>query len=192
MLFWAASDRYNRYQQSDLTTAIKYKMVALRVLNERMSEVTQATMDDTIGTVTAAAGFELFMGTLEAYRVHMDGLQQIIRLRGGFQSLQVSNPQLALFIAWSDYLLSTYTSDKLTIFQGRLLQQRKFGDRAQISSSSSRASTASQLFCPETIWPSSKPWRNNTDREQHRCFPESRTDGASCRIGICRFTRQYG
>lgn len=58
MLFWAASDRYNRYQQSDLTTAIKYKMVALRVLNERMSEVTQATMDDTIGTVTAAAGFE--------------------------------------------------------------------------------------------------------------------------------------
>lgn len=59
ILFWAASDRYNRYQQSDLTTAIKYKMMALRVLNERMSEVTQATMDDTIGTVTAAAGFEV-------------------------------------------------------------------------------------------------------------------------------------
>jgi hypothetical protein len=34
-------------------------MTALRALNERMSKVTQATMDDTIGTVTAAAGFEV-------------------------------------------------------------------------------------------------------------------------------------
>jgi hypothetical protein len=59
MLFWAASDRYNLYERSGLTLAIKYKMTALRVLNERMSEVTQATMDDTVGTVTAAAGFEV-------------------------------------------------------------------------------------------------------------------------------------
>jgi hypothetical protein len=45
--------------QEDLTPAFKYKMIALRVLNERMSKVTRATMDDTIGTVTAAAGFEV-------------------------------------------------------------------------------------------------------------------------------------
>ena len=41
-------------------------MMALRVLNERMSEVTQSTMDDTIGTVTAAAGFEVLYVTPDA------------------------------------------------------------------------------------------------------------------------------
>jgi hypothetical protein len=59
MLFWAASDTYNLYERNDSTRAIKYKMTTLRILNERMSEVTQATTDGTIGTVTAVAGFEV-------------------------------------------------------------------------------------------------------------------------------------
>jgi len=59
ILFWAASDRYNLYEPKDLTWAMKYKMAALRILNERMSEVTEATTDGTIGTVTAVAIFEV-------------------------------------------------------------------------------------------------------------------------------------
>jgi hypothetical protein len=59
LLFWAASDKCNLYEKGDLTSAIKHKMAALRILNVRMSEVTQATMDGTVGTVTAAAGFEV-------------------------------------------------------------------------------------------------------------------------------------
>jgi hypothetical protein len=74
----------------------------------------------------------LFLGTLEAYRVHIDGLEQIIHLRGGFQSLQDTNPRLALFIAWSVYSLSTFTGLSSLSFRidysstANLVTERKF------------------------------------------------------------------
>lgn len=59
ILCWAASERESLYKHTDLTGEIKYKSVAIRILNQRMSEVVQAITDSTIGAVTAIAGFEV-------------------------------------------------------------------------------------------------------------------------------------
>jgi hypothetical protein len=96
----AAEDLALRRKLPVPQNAIAYKGKAIAMSNLRMRDPKRMTNDGAITAVCALAGWELLFGTPEVYRIHMDGLCQLLKVRGGLKELQISNPLLTSLISW--------------------------------------------------------------------------------------------
>ncbi|MCJ1385104.1 hypothetical protein MMC17_008223 [Xylographa soralifera] len=82
----------------------------IRTVNGRIGPPEREISDATIGAVAFLANFETMNGTVQASRVHMNGLRQMVALRGGLHTLGQSQV-LQRVVIWADFLYSaaTYT-----------------------------------------------------------------------------------
>ena len=58
---------------------------------------------------------KLLFGTPDNFHLHMEGLEQMINVRGGLQSIRSSNQDLELFITWSVFRLSVISPSVLLL-----------------------------------------------------------------------------
>ncbi|KAH8800429.1 hypothetical protein F5884DRAFT_810319 [Xylogone sp. PMI_703] len=98
-----AGDVKRRGKMSIVTHEITHKIVALRLVNTRMADVALAISDENICAVAICAGVEFHYGYPENFILHMRGLEQMIKIRGGLETLRRRSPLLELFITWIDY-----------------------------------------------------------------------------------------
>ncbi|KAG4432121.1 hypothetical protein IFR05_012395 [Cadophora sp. M221] len=99
----AAEDIAVRSKKPVSQQAIIYRAKAMNMINSRMQSPSEFKSDGSISACVLLAGLELLHGSIESYETHMDGLCLIMKLRGGFQVVQKSNPLLAALAAWFDY-----------------------------------------------------------------------------------------
>ncbi|TKX19793.1 fungal specific transcription factor domain-containing protein 60 [Elsinoe australis] len=60
---------------------------ALAAINEALSDPKRATNDATVAGILKMASYEAAFGNTDFFHSHMNGLEQIIRMRGGFDNL---------------------------------------------------------------------------------------------------------
>ncbi|KAG4440208.1 hypothetical protein IFR05_004287 [Cadophora sp. M221] len=88
------------HQESDPVEALRFRMEAMRLVNQRLGHAEMALADGTLGTVASLSSYEATNGSLTAISTHMKGLQRLVTLRGG---LQVDmNPYTKRLLLWAD------------------------------------------------------------------------------------------
>ncbi|UNI19494.1 hypothetical protein JDV02_005676 [Purpureocillium takamizusanense] len=79
--------------------ALKFKMEAIRIVASWMDDPQQASSDEVIAAVIRLLTYERHWGTEQEWKVHRNGLQQMIDARGGIASLQTNwRLELATFL----------------------------------------------------------------------------------------------
>ncbi|CZT21159.1 uncharacterized protein RCC_07020 [Ramularia collo-cygni] len=71
-------------------------------VNAALNDPHRSTSDPMLAAVGMFAIYEVKYGNLEAYHVHMSGLQQMVRLRGGIAEVSRQSPFVGGFIFWLD------------------------------------------------------------------------------------------
>ncbi|KAK0124360.1 hypothetical protein ONS95_009328 [Cadophora gregata] len=87
-------------QENDPVEALRFRMEAMRLVNQRLSDIGNALGDGTLGTVASLSSYEATNGTLTAIDTHMKGLQRLVALRGGLEA--DINPFTRRLILWAD------------------------------------------------------------------------------------------
>ncbi|KAH6701954.1 hypothetical protein BKA61DRAFT_661373 [Leptodontidium sp. MPI-SDFR-AT-0119] len=80
---------------------IHLKSIAIASINRAMQADSLSTSDPLIGAVAKMASYEAMYGDVATFEVHMKGLIQMVRLRGGLGSLGLSG-LLAKICVWID------------------------------------------------------------------------------------------
>ncbi|MCJ1399446.1 hypothetical protein MMC11_002648 [Xylographa trunciseda] len=93
------------------SSCLYHRGEVIRTVNKRIGALEREISDATIGAVAFLANFETMNGTLLASRLHMNGLRQMIALRGGLHTLGQSQV-LQRVVIWADFLYSTATCSK--------------------------------------------------------------------------------
>ncbi|CAD6444120.1 ea3d2b18-cb24-4b93-b1b5-6dacfd42c220 [Sclerotinia trifoliorum] len=78
--------------QKEPPIAIKHKTEAMRVINKRLNDPAQALSDGSIGAVANFTGHELLSGLPENFSIHMNGLDQMVKCRGGLVAFSRNRP----------------------------------------------------------------------------------------------------
>lgn len=75
----------------DETTTMRIKVNAIHTLNEYLRSTDAATCagDEAMGAVAQFISIEFYYGTPQAMQAHLQGLRQMVQLRGGFAHSQV-------------------------------------------------------------------------------------------------------
>lgn len=90
-----------------LTPRERYYMYQLRGFLNRhvtdaLSDPVRATSDQLMIAVSICATLEVRQGSVQGYWTHMNGLRQMINLRGGFAGMGRIDPYLGRFLLWQD------------------------------------------------------------------------------------------
>jgi len=80
---------------------VYHKARAIEIINTRLKNEDQATTDASISAVACLAYLECLSSSPAGVKLHMDGLEAIIKRRGGLQSMS-SNVIAWKFIFWVD------------------------------------------------------------------------------------------
>ena len=86
--------------ENDCLESIWHKGEAMRMTNERLENPDQRFSDDTIGAVAQFAFSDHAFGNLDSLNIHMNGLEMMIRARGGLTALM--NQTLQTTLNWID------------------------------------------------------------------------------------------
>ncbi|KAG4444285.1 hypothetical protein IFR05_000260 [Cadophora sp. M221] len=86
---------------SDTYESIRHHAIAVKMVKDGMSDPAIATSDAFIGAVVGLTCYHCHTGNHEAWKLHMNGLDQIIQLRGGIHTLDSSKLVRSL-MGWSD------------------------------------------------------------------------------------------
>ncbi|KAH7413156.1 hypothetical protein BKA64DRAFT_346789 [Cadophora sp. MPI-SDFR-AT-0126] len=86
---------------SDTYESIRHHGIAVKIVKEGMSEPVVATSDAFIGAIVGLTCYHCHTGNHDAWKLHMNGLEQVIRLRGGIHTLD-SNKRVRALLGWSD------------------------------------------------------------------------------------------
>ncbi|RAL68482.1 hypothetical protein DID88_007210 [Monilinia fructigena] len=78
--------------QKEPPIAIKHKMEGMRVINERFDDPAEALSDGNIGAVASFTSHELLSGNPEDFSIHMNGLDQMVKCRGGLIAFSGNRP----------------------------------------------------------------------------------------------------
>ncbi|KAF7865301.1 hypothetical protein EAF04_006278 [Stromatinia cepivora] len=78
--------------QQEPPIAIKHKTEGMRVINKRLSDPAQALSDGSIGAVANFTSHELLSGLPEDFSIHMNGLDQMVKCRGGLVAFSKNRP----------------------------------------------------------------------------------------------------
>ncbi|KAN0092493.1 hypothetical protein V8E51_018340 [Hyaloscypha variabilis] len=100
----ASADRSILCDEEEQVQALAHNTYSIQVLNERMSNVKDATTDRTIATVALQILFLFLFESCDAVKTHADALENIVKLRGGLELFEASNPELTLLINLADSL----------------------------------------------------------------------------------------
>ncbi|KAK9344716.1 fungal-specific transcription factor domain-containing protein [Lipomyces starkeyi] len=68
--------------------ALRYKEEALSIINTWLTDPTRALSDETFAAVVRLLTFERYWGTEAEWKVHRNGLQQMVEARGGLDALR--------------------------------------------------------------------------------------------------------
>jgi hypothetical protein len=88
------------HRENDPVEALRFRMEAMRIVNERLEHIDSALTDGTLGTVASLSSYEVCFhslnespaltgllkatnGSIAAIETHMKGLQRLVELRGG-------------------------------------------------------------------------------------------------------------
>ncbi|KAE9366639.1 hypothetical protein N431DRAFT_495079 [Stipitochalara longipes BDJ] len=96
------SYHYNlSFKKGDPMESLRYRMEAIRIVNDRLSSPEDAIRDGTICVVAGTATYEAYNGTRLGILTRMKGLQRLIDMRGGLRN---GNLPLILqrVVAWAD------------------------------------------------------------------------------------------
>ncbi|KAA8567798.1 hypothetical protein EYC84_008255 [Monilinia fructicola] len=78
--------------QKEPPIAIKHKMEGMRAINERLDDPAEALSDGNIGAVANFTSHELLSGNPEDFSIHMNGLDQMVKCRGGLAAFSGNRP----------------------------------------------------------------------------------------------------
>ncbi len=73
---------------------VRHHCLALRLVNARLSG-RDAVSNETLTVVLILGLYERYQGDHERSRVHLDGLQRMVNMRGGMRELVRTGPDLA-------------------------------------------------------------------------------------------------
>lgn len=90
-----------------------YKTKAIRVLNEILRDPTKATSDETISAVMLLGNVLSIIGEPEEVSAHLNGLQQMVNLRGGIDRLSIDGCFLHMLCTTNH--LSAVLSESLAV-----------------------------------------------------------------------------
>ncbi|KAF2494834.1 hypothetical protein BU16DRAFT_618815 [Lophium mytilinum] len=89
--------------------ALKLHVLALQDVNRRLEDPSKGLSEGVIGTVLAFACFSHLAKDWKSYEAHMEGLQTIIRLKGGMHKLD-HNRMLRLLLSGIDISASCFSN----------------------------------------------------------------------------------
>ena len=100
-----------RFKTNDATETIYHATRAATLVNERLADPSRALTNETIATVANMAAFESSNGSMSSMVIHMDGLEKMVRLRGGLHD--GGFPTIVQrMVGWADYHVATATLQK--------------------------------------------------------------------------------
>ncbi|KAK4159866.1 hypothetical protein QBC43DRAFT_221064 [Cladorrhinum sp. PSN259] len=112
---------------TDRETTLAARYQAVGALQERLNNPALSTLDETIAQAVKLASNDLCYGETQDLRVHIHGVQQMTRLRGGLQSLGM-NGTLAKMVIITDKIISIalelpplYSPSEITTYLPRFL-----------------------------------------------------------------------
>lgn len=85
-----------------LEHALRFRGYMIRRFNAELSDPVRRISDQMLVAVLMFAVHELHFVSAEAYHVHMNGLVQMINLRGGMAEIGRTDPYLERFLIWHD------------------------------------------------------------------------------------------
>lgn len=103
----AAADKSILYDDSNHLPAIEHSTKSLQLLRTRIASPSEAAKEGTIATVALQIVYQLLFEGCDSLDQHLDALEHLVRLRGGIDEIEKSNPKLALLINLADYLPPT-------------------------------------------------------------------------------------
>ncbi|PVH77811.1 hypothetical protein DL98DRAFT_656527 [Cadophora sp. DSE1049] len=86
---------------SDTYESRRHHGIAVKIVKEGMSDPAVATSDAFIGAIVGLTCYHCHTGNHDAWKLHMNGLEQVVRLRGGIHTLD-SNKLVRALLGWSD------------------------------------------------------------------------------------------
>lgn len=93
---------------------IQHKVAAIRLINDRLSNTSEAVSDETVAAVAALTNIALVVDSFQEANKHMAGLQAIVEMRGGLSSLASGVQQhLQRLISWNDLIYSEVFDEQL-------------------------------------------------------------------------------
>lgn len=93
---------------------VQHKLSAIKLINERLSDPTRATSDETVAAVAAMTNIALVVDSYPEASKHMAGLHALVQMRGGLSTLASGVQQhLQRLISWDDLIYSEVFDEKL-------------------------------------------------------------------------------
>ncbi|KAK5174152.1 uncharacterized protein LTR77_001232 [Saxophila tyrrhenica] len=137
------------------TDLLKTKVLAL--INRRLKSPTEALEDRTIGALACLTSYEISRGSREA-TMHLHGLCQIIRLRGGTVRIG-DNGGLAMFLQMLDLVHAVFFSEAPLYTAGDTSQPSSLQDTPQLQPDQDMLDEISDLIMsiPERVGPDDPP-----------------------------------
>ena len=102
---------------------LQMKLEAITSINNAFSNQEKRFSDAVIGAVAKMASFEAMHGNVDSYRVHMQGLYQMVMTRGGLDALGLGG-LLRRIILWID-LNSSFLLNAPRYFPGEFFDQKE-------------------------------------------------------------------
>jgi hypothetical protein len=66
---------------------MRHKLIAIRMINDKLSDPVEAVRDESLGAVVAIINAEIAYGSAEESARHMAGLRAMIKMRGGIETI---------------------------------------------------------------------------------------------------------
>jgi hypothetical protein len=82
---------------------MRHKLIAIHMINEKLSDPVEAVRDESLGAVVAIINAEVAHGSAEESARHMTGLRAMINMRGGIETLSDGiGGLLQRLVGWTD------------------------------------------------------------------------------------------
>ncbi|OCK86431.1 hypothetical protein K432DRAFT_438525 [Lepidopterella palustris CBS 459.81] len=89
------------HQRGDPLEALMHRIEAVKLVNARLGDPGMEASDGTISTVACIANYEALNGNLVSVQVHMNGLESMVKMRGGLDTGDFPT-YVHRKIAWAD------------------------------------------------------------------------------------------
>ncbi|TVY83616.1 Cryptochrome-1 [Lachnellula suecica] len=86
--------------ENDPVEALRFRMEAMSIMNQRLENFDKALTDGSIGTVASLSSYEATNGDTAVFQTHMEGLKELVKLRGGLQA--GLNQYTRRLVLWAD------------------------------------------------------------------------------------------
>ncbi len=92
----------------------RHKLTAIHMINERLSDPVEAIKDESLGAVVAVVNAEIAYGSPQDSAKHMAGLQAMVLLRGGIETLADGiGGLLQRLVGWTDLNYAELSGESL-------------------------------------------------------------------------------